>query len=125
MLGYPAVAADSMIFIYHLEDHHRYAPFTQWLLDLEILVKPLQKGDRQAAADYRNLLTTFPNLELVPVDAAVSARSASLRAGYGFKPPDAIQVATALVTDCPALLTNDRSLTRVEDIRVLILDDFV
>ena len=75
------VGADSMVFIYHLEDHPRYAPITQVIFEewelgrstgatsvitiTEILVKPLRDGNRQVADEYRRLLSSFPNLAIV------------------------------------------------------------
>jgi hypothetical protein len=63
------VGADSMLFIYHLEDHPRYAPitqviFNQWQMGkprgltsgitiTEVLGKPLRDGNRQVAEEYR------------------------------------------------------------------------
>jgi len=37
--------------------------------------------------------------------------------------PDAFQIAVAIREGCEAFLTNDRRLTRVTDLRVLVLDD--
>jgi predicted nucleic acid-binding protein len=37
--------------------------------------------------------------------------------------PDALQIAAALVHRCEAFVTNDRRLGRVEELRVLVLDD--
>jgi hypothetical protein len=38
------------------------------------------------------------------------------------KTPDALQLATALLSGSPFFLTNDESLTPVKDISVLVLD---
>lgn len=136
------VAADTMVFIYHLEDHPRYAPVTQYLFEaweqgrvhgvtsavtlLEILVKPLRQGAQNAARDYQRLLTTYPHLALVPVDQGVAAKAAALRARHNLPAPDAIQVATALLAGASLFLTNDRSLRRVQGpLEVLVLDDLL
>jgi hypothetical protein len=73
-----------MVFIYHLEDHPKYAQVTETIFEsweagrtsgvssiitlLEILVKPKREGNLEAARDYREMLTTFPNLHLVNLD---------------------------------------------------------
>lgn len=133
------LAADTMVFIYYLEDHPRYAPLLQPLFQaweegrvagvtsvltlLEILVKPLREGRPAVARDYRDLLTTYPHLALVPVDAEIAERAADLRARYGLRPPDALQVATALHAGATAFLTNDARLKAVRELEVVLLDE--
>ena len=49
--------------------------------------------------------------------------AARIRATYGFRLPDAIRIAFALEAGCQAIVCNDRSMRRVTDLEVLILDD--
>jgi predicted nucleic acid-binding protein len=49
-------------------------------------------------------------------------RAAELRARYHLRTPDALQVATALLSDCQAFLTNDKDLSRIIEIQVLVLE---
>jgi predicted nucleic acid-binding protein len=93
------LAADTMVFIYHLQEHPRYVPATQVILDAwesgshqgvtsiislaEVLVKPLRDGNDAAADDYRRLLTTFPNLRLCEVTRSIAEAAARLRAVLG------------------------------------------
>jgi predicted nucleic acid-binding protein len=102
------VGADSMVFIYHLEDHPRYAPITQVIFDewergrssgatsvvtiTEVLVKPLRDGHRHVAHEYRRLLSSFPNLAIIEIDHEVARRAADLRARHGIRTPDAFQI---------------------------------
>ncbi len=46
-----------------------------------------------------------------------------LSRNWGKLTPDAIQMAAALVYGCEAFRTNDRDLRRVDELRVLLLDD--
>jgi predicted nucleic acid-binding protein len=49
-----------------------------------------------------------------------------LRAKYNVAPPDALQVAAILSFGAKAFLTNDKRLSRLQElIDVLVLDDFV
>jgi predicted nucleic acid-binding protein len=89
----------------------------------EVLVQPVQRGQRELQAAYTRLLRHSANFELLPVDIAVAEHAAELRARYRLRMPDALQVATALAGGCQAFLTNDHALTRVTDLRVLVLDD--
>src|SRR5207247_4062211 len=53
----------------------------------------------------------------VPVTVEIGERAAELRAQYNVTLTDALQIATAIVSGCDALLTNDLDLKRVQDIR--------
>jgi predicted nucleic acid-binding protein len=50
-------------------------------------------------------------------------RAADLRARYGLKTPDALQIGCALESGCDAFLCNDLALKRVTELRVLALDE--
>ena len=69
---------------------------------------------------YRNLLGLFPNLYFVPFDASVADISSDLRARYGLRTPDAIQVAAAIHQRADAFVTNDAGLRRIREIRMTI-----
>jgi predicted nucleic acid-binding protein len=134
-------AADTMVFIYHLQEHPRYSAATQVLLAAweggthrgvasvislaEVLVKPLRDGNAGAAEDYRRLLTTFPNLRLLEVNQSIAEAAAQLRAAYGLPMPDMIQAATAVAAGATGFVTNDPAFRRVEGLEVLILDDVI
>jgi predicted nucleic acid-binding protein len=49
--------------------------------------------------------------------------AAALRARYNLRTPDALYIATAIVTRCDAFLTNDKRLRQANEIRVLTLDE--
>ncbi len=133
------LAADTMIFIYHLQDHPRYVPATQVILDAweagshqgvtsiislaEVLVKPLRDRNEVAAEDYRRLLTTFPNLRLHEVNRSIAEMAARLRAIHGQPMPDMIQLATAVIAGATGFVSNDPMFKRIKDLEILILDD--
>jgi len=137
------VGADTMVFIYHLQDHLTYAPLTQAIFEaweegrnsgvtsvitvLEILVKPKRERNSDAARDYQGLLTTYPNLHILDVDLTVACLAADLRAKYAIRTPDALQIAAALHAGASGFITNDEQLKRVADegIEVLLLEDLL
>jgi predicted nucleic acid-binding protein len=53
------------------------------------------------------------------VDRDQIRSAAQLRARYGVRTPDALQLAAALSTRCTAFLTNDRRLPSVGGLRVV------
>lgn len=58
---------------------------------------------------------------MVEPSVQICRMAARLRAKHGIRTPDAIHVATALATGATEFLTNDRGLSRVTEIRVLVL----
>lgn len=128
------VALDTNIFIYHFEDNPAYGAYTERLFERvesgrllavtstltlhEILTGARKAGDPDLVESYRTLLCTFPNLHIVPFDAAVADISSDLRARYGVRTPDAIQVATAIHRGAETFVTNDSALRRIREIKV-------
>ena len=139
--NHPVIGLDSSLFIYHLEDHPRYAPLTEiifsalergantgvtsYLTLMEILIKPKAEGLPQAARDYEYYLTTFPNLTFYEMGLEVARKASDLRATERIKAPDAIQIATAMLYGAKAFLTNDKIFDRVRGIDILILNKFI
>ena len=89
----------------------------------EVLVQPMVAGRNDLQNAYRELLLKSSNFHTLPVSAPVAENAARLRATYGLRLPDAIQIAFAIDTGCEAILCNDHSMRRVTELSVLILDD--
>ncbi len=136
------IGLDTSIFIYFLEDNLKYGPLAQITINgiekgkwqgvtstitlMEISVRPWQLGQETAAREYEAILVHFPNLSIVDIDRNVARTAAQLRAKYNVAPPDALQVAASLSFGAKAFLTNDKRLSRLQElIDVLVLDDFV
>ena len=136
------IGLDTPIFIYFLENNARYGPLAQLTIKgiekgkwqgvtstitlMEITVRPWQLGRESAAREYEAVLVHFPNLSVVDVDRNVARAAAQLRAKYNVSPPDALQVAASLSYGAKAFLTNDKRLSRLQElIDILVLDDFV
>jgi predicted nucleic acid-binding protein len=136
--SHPVVGLDTSIFIYHLEDHPRYAPVTEiifhsleegrnrgitsFLTLMEILAKPKVEGLQEVARDYEYYLSTFPNLTLFPCDLEIARKASDLRAVSRIKTPDAVQLATALHHGATGFLTNDRLLEKITGLEIAVLD---
>lgn len=99
------------------------AGYTSVITLTEVLTQPLRRGNAHLVREYRDLFATSDNLTLVPVHAVIAERAADLRARYRLRTPDALHVATALHQRCDAFLTNDATLRRVAELRVLLLSD--
>ena len=136
------IGLDTSVFIYHLEAHPVYLPLTRELLAgveagrwtavistvtvMELTVRPWQLDRPAVARAYEALLVHFPHLILADVTRDVARRAAQLRARYRIRPADALQVATALIHEATAFVTNDQLLTRLSPaLDVVMLDNFV
>lgn len=89
----------------------------------ECLVHPYKSAAAARLQAFTALITTGRNTQFVMIDQAIAQKAAELRARYNLLLPDAFQAAVAIVSGCDALLTNDRGLQRVSEIKVLVLDD--
>jgi predicted nucleic acid-binding protein len=136
------IGLDTPIFIYFLENNERYGELARITINgiekgkwegitstitlMEITVRPWQLGRESAAREYEAVLVHFPNLSVVDVDRDVARAAAQLRAKYNVSPPDALQVAASLNFGAKAFLTNDKRLSKLDEvIDILVLDDFV
>ncbi len=86
----------------------------------EVLTGPLRQGQDALAQRYERALTD--HYLVLPVSNAIAALAARMRARYGLKLPDAIQLATALDLEAAALVTHDRDFSRVEGLRIVTGD---
>lgn len=91
----------------------------------ECLVLPFRSQQALAEQSFRALLTEAEGMSFVDIDAAIGVKAAVLRAKYGLKLPDALQVAVAVCSGCNGFLTNDRALKSVEELNVIVLRDLV
>ncbi len=93
----------------------------------EILVRPF-RGGVAAVATAEGFLRHFAEIRLVPVSYDVAREAARIRAATGLRAPDALIMATALVTEVDILVTNDRSWSAASaaiapDLRICLLAD--
>ena len=129
------VTVDTAPIIYFLQDHPVFAPVFAPIFEAaergelgivisaitltEVLTGPLKAGDEVSASRYREALTRSPGWELLPVSEEVAATAARFRAEFGLRTPDAIQIATTVVSRSHALITSDKAFKKVRGIMVL------
>jgi predicted nucleic acid-binding protein len=139
--SYQVLGLDTMIFVYHFEDHPAFAPLTEPLFEAidrgeilaelsvllagEVLAGAKKAADNEMLLRYGHIFSEFPNLTLHDADMRVMEKMSDLRVAYGLKTPDAIHVATALLHGAQAFVTNDAELKRVNELDVLVLEDYV
>lgn len=139
LAGITRLGLDTAIFIYFVEWHSRYVALARGVFALinsgqmeghstvltltETLTYPKRIGNRELEESYRHLLLNTRNLKLWETTATIADTAADLRARYNLRTPDAIQIATALAAGCEAFVTNDRTLRRVTELRIVVLEE--
>ena len=76
----------------------------------EILVKPLEAGDRTLARHYGQAITSTATV--LPFDQAAAHAFAMVRQDRSIGPADAVQLACASVAGVDLFITNDHRLVR-------------
>lgn len=89
----------------------------------ESLYYPYKQGNKELVNAFRALLTDGPHTRFVPVTASTAELSSRLRAQYNLGFADAFQVAVAIQSRCDALLTNDKKLLRIAELKIIVLGD--
>lgn len=135
------VGLDTMVFIYHFEENQAYSPLTFSIFEsleegnfngitsiltlLEILVKPKKENNLLLTERYKLLFETFPNLQVKEINENIADIASSLRANYNINTPDAIQIATSLEVKADIFITNDVTLKKISEIKVLLLSEML
>lgn len=117
---------DTNLFIYLIEDFgtlsDRVAELRQRMLARkdelytstltlgEVLVKPVEAGDRSLQEAYESALAA--GAVVVPFDRSAARRYAAIRADRSIRAPDAVQLACAGEAAVDLFITNDDRLSR-------------
>lgn len=136
-----SVFLDTAPFIYFIEINDRYHPIVKPVISLidagqlkgitsvvtllEVMVQPLREGKKRLVEQYKTILLNSTGLATLEITHQMSETAARLRARYGLRTPDALQLAAALAANADYFLTNDTALKKAKEIKVLILEDFV
>lgn len=131
------VGLDTNIFIYYFDQNPEFGSKSKVLFD------KLTEGSLQAvtstialieilshkiltAKEVREMEDKFyniPRLVVEDVDRSMAIIAAEIRREYGFRTPDAIQLATAVNTKAEAFVTNDDRFKKFKEIRIITLNE--
>ena len=125
--------------IYYVENHPNYYELTQVIFDgideglllgvtspislSECLVYPYKLGLIALAQDFIYLIVDGENINFVLIDEDIGNLAAQMRARYNLSLTDALQIATAIQSNCDAFLTNDLQLKRVNELSILVISE--
>ena len=137
-----SVFIDTAPIIYYIEAHPQFGPlvkdvvrsiqtgkitaFSSVVTLTEVLPKPVEAGDEKLADRFLEFLRFGKNISLVEISEGIADRAGRLRGKYPrLKTIDAIQLAAAIDVEVDAFLTNDKSLRRIKETKVLVLEDYI
>ncbi len=129
------VTVDAAPIIYVLEGHETLGPAYATLFKAvedgrnqivvstitvaEVMAGPLRARNEALAERYRLAMTDSIGWTAYDVSVDVAERAARIRVGHRLRLPDAIQIATALVSGSHALVTHDRDFSSVTVLPIL------
>ncbi len=88
----------------------------------ECLVGAMRLGLVDLERAFVNVLLSN-DVVFVDINAVIAQAAARIRSLYNLQLPDALQVAIALTSNCDAFLTNDETLKRVTELRILVVGE--
>jgi predicted nucleic acid-binding protein len=141
LAAHAVVGVDTSPFIYLWERHPRYFALSETLFHhlkkpdvqgitsivtlIEACVYPQRQGRLDLVQAYERALLHSQQVRMLPVDATLARRTVTLRAHYEIRVPDALQIAAALEAGATAFATNDQRLAKVQELQVLVFDEYV
>jgi predicted nucleic acid-binding protein len=140
LAAHRVIGIDTSPFIYLWERHPRYLPLSEALFRylgapevqgvtsvitlIEACVHPQRQGRLDLVQAYERALLHSRQVQMLPVDATLARRAVALRAQYDIRVPDALQIAAAVEAGATLFITNDQQLSRVQELEVLLFDDW-
>jgi predicted nucleic acid-binding protein len=134
------IGVDTSPFIYLWEQHPRFFPLSETLFRylkrpevkgitsvitlIETCVHPQRQGRPDLVAAYERALLSSQQVQMLPIDTALARHAVILRASYGIRVPDALQLAAAIEAGATLFVSNDSRLSKVQEIPVILLDNY-
>ena len=129
-----SISLDTNVFVYYLDSNSSFYSQAEKLFE-QIAVRNLSiftsvitlsellsfKATRPQLYKLEQELLLIPNLTMIDVNREVAKEAASIRREYGFRLPDSIQLATALVAKAQAFVTNDQRLKKFQQLPIVLL----
>ncbi|KLU63350.1 PIN domain protein [Peptococcaceae bacterium CEB3] len=90
---------------------------------IEVLAKPYKLGQNDIVDVYKDFFSNSKGFSVMSIDTSVAELTAKIRAEFGFKLPDALQLAIFEHNDCEYFVTNDKQLKSYDKNRICILGE--
>lgn len=130
------IGLDSNIFSYHFHNHPQFVKFTDVVFNhlnqdqlkgiASIITLTELLSAKVSPAKIKILQQAFhttPNLTVLEVNYEIALGAATIRRKYGFRLPDAIQLATTRIAKAKAFITNDQRLKNYNKLKIILLSE--
>lgn len=130
---------DTAPIIYFIEEHPAYIDevsdifnktaegtvqvVTSVITLIEVLAKPYKFGQDNIVDVYKDFFSNSKGFSVMSIDTGIAELTAKIRAEFGFKVPDALQLAIFEHNDCEYFVTNDKQLKVYDKNRIYILGE--
>jgi predicted nucleic acid-binding protein len=140
MTEYKKYFVDTSIFIYLLEENKKYNDIALGFFDFslknniklstsaityfEFCVKPYEINNFEIIEKFKSLLIDL-DIVIYGVSLPISDLASRFRAKYkGLKSMDALQIASAVYGGNEKFITNDKRLSFISDLEIILLEDW-
>lgn len=130
---------DTAPIIYFIEEHPVYVNevsnifertadgtvqvITSVITYIEVLAKPYKLGQNDIVDIYKDFFSNSKGFSVMGIDSKIAELTAKIRAEFGFKVPDALQLALFEHNNCNYFITNDKQLKNYNKTKVYILGE--
>jgi predicted nucleic acid-binding protein len=130
---------DTAPIIYFIEEHPVYINEVSDIFDrtadgtvqvitsvitlIEVLAKPYKLGQNDIVDIYKDFFSNSKGFSVMGIDSGIAESTAKIRAEFGFKVPDALQLALFEHNDCDYFITNDKQLKDYDKTKIYILGE--
>lgn len=134
--NFNSVGIDTNVFIYYFEQNPEFGAAAKKIFDalcnhtkgvtsIAALIEILSPKflSNTAARKIEEKFYEIPNLAILEINREIGIQAAEIRREYGFKLPDAVQLATALSVKAKAFITNDQRLKTFKKLKIISLSD--
>lgn len=104
---------DLAVIIFELAEEKEVKIVTSTITTLEVITGLKKEGVKQEVEEFEDMLKDF-GIEVLNFRRKYVKKAAQIRADYGFKTPDSIQLAIAAKEGIPVFVSNDKELTSIE-----------
>jgi predicted nucleic acid-binding protein len=128
------IALDTNIFIYYFQQHPQFGISAK--KNFELLIKNKARAvtsiitliellslkiPETEVNKFKSLYLETPNLATIEINQTIGIEAAKIRRIYGYRLPDAIQLATALYAKADKFITNDQKIKNFPKIKIDLL----
>ncbi len=97
--------------------------FTSVISVIEVLTKPYKMGKIGLVKAYKGFFYQSKGFSVVNINPNIAELTSKIRAKYGFRTPDAIQLAVYEYIKSDLFITNDAQLKKYDENRVVVLSE--